>query len=571
MRDFVRGLDERYPDDSTKMSVSEWLTANTRLRNKPFNFKGYEFQRQIADDMHEDLTCVKLSQIGLTEIQFRKFFAFLKRNVGTAGIFSMPSQPMRDRISVTRIKTMLESDPIFNGPMVDKPVRRKDLYQVDQSFGYITGATEGEATSIAADINFQDEVDLADQTMLALFSSRLQGSKWKIRQRFSTPTYMGYGIDASYNISDQHEYMLRCTSCNHWQIPTFEARFVHIPGLSKDIVDLSKINLHHVDEMDLGSSYVKCEKCHSRLDLENPSIREWVPRFPSRSARGYRVRPFSLATITIPYIIKQLLEYQRLDNIRGWHNTVIGEAYNDANARLSEEDIRACMRGQGVPDPMPAEGLFIGIDAGLTCHVIIGTKDHLLSFHQIPQGELYDFVKGRLTTLPIVSGVMDMYPYTPLAESIRDIEGHKNKIMPVAYATTNSAPPLAEKKDEFDEVTHYVAHRTKAIDEVAKQIRNRIIGISGYGDNQRLVIEHFRDMIRIETPDEPPTWNKINGNDHFLHAAVYNRLAVRLKDAVEYNSDHDPRTMMVMSGLDSRLTDQGKPIYRDNKRSEVFR
>ncbi|WP_204307082.1 hypothetical protein, partial [Klebsiella aerogenes] len=72
-------------------------------------------------------------------------------------------------------------------------------------FGYITGTTEGEATSISADILMEDEVDLADQSMRSLFQSRLQGSLWKITQRFSTPTYLGYGIDAAYQASDKHE------------------------------------------------------------------------------------------------------------------------------------------------------------------------------------------------------------------------------------------------------------------------------------------------------------------------------------------------------------------------------
>jgi hypothetical protein len=548
LAEFISGLDQRFPDDSSQMTMSEWLTRNTKLRNRPFSFKGYEFQKQIADDMHPDLSCIKLSQIGLSEIQFRKFFGFLKRNVGTAGIFSMPNQPMRDRISVTRIKTMIESDPIFNGPMVDKPVRRKDLYQVDQSFGYITGATEGEATSISADVHFSDEVDLADQSMLALFGSRLQGSKWKIRQRFSTPTYYGYGIDAAYNISDQHEYFYRCPSCNHWQIPTFEPRFVCLPGLTKDVEDLSKLTSEDIDLIDFEACHVRCEKCSKPVDLTDPSLREWNALFPARKSRGYRVRCFSVANITIPYILGQLKEYQRADNMKGWHNTVIGEAYNDANARISEEDIRHCMKGPGAPDPYPYGGLFIGIDAGLTCHVTIGTPDHIFEWHQVPQGELVEFVKGRLNTMRIVGGAMDMFPYTNLAEEIRDIEGHQGKIMPIQYATVPTAAALVEKKDEFDNITHYVANRTKAIDVVSKATRNRIWSFTGYGEQQTLIITHMRDMIRVEQADTPPQWQKINGNDHYLHSLGYLQLGVRVKAAQDYNSGADQRSSVLLMG-----------------------
>lgn len=558
LHDFLAGLDERFPDDSTSMSMSEWISKNTKLRQKPFSFKGYEFQRQIVDDMHADLSCMKLSQIGLTEVQMRKFFGFLKRNVGTAGIFSLPTQPMRDKLSQTRIKTLVDNEPIFNGPMVAKPVRQKALYQVDESFGYITGTTEGEATSIAADILMEDEVDLADQQMRGLMQSRLQGSLWKITQRFSTPTYMGYGIDAAFGASDRHEYQIRCP-CGHWQVPSFLSRFLCLPGLRGDHEDLSKLTADEVEAIDLDNAYVRCEKCSKPLDLAN-GHREWIAEFPSRRARGYRVRPFSIATITIPYIFGQLMKYQRADNLRGWFNTVIGEPFNDSNARISEEDLNAIMTPMEVNLDAIASGgeLFMGIDVGQTCHVVIGKPNALLGFYQVPQAEIVDFVEGRVRSLGIVQGAIDMYPYTPTAEAIRDRT--QGVIMPMAYATAKTAPPIKPVLDEFEVTTHYVINRTNALDLVAKQCRNRSWSIAGYGAYGSLVKTHFRDMIRIEAPDEPPVWNKINGDDHFLHATALQQTSVRLKAGIEFSTDQRA-TIFFRSGA-RLLGDTGRSIYR---------
>lgn len=537
--------------------MSEWIQKNTHLKAKPFSFKGYEFQRQIVNDMHDDLTCIKLSQIGLTEVQIRKFFAFLKRNVGTSGIFSMPTQPMRDKLSQTRIKTLIDNEAIFNGPLSGKPVRQKALYQVDESFGYITGTTEGEATSINADILMEDEVDLADQMMRSLFQSRLQGSPWKITQRFSTPTYLGYGIDSAYAASDRHEWQIKCP-CGHWQIPHFHPRFLCLPGHTRDIEDLSTLTDEQIDLIDMDGAYVRCEKCKRPLDLLNGQ-RQWVSEFPSRKARGYRVRPFSVDTITIPYIFRQLKQYRRADNIRRWWNTVVGEAYNDGNARISEEDLNTCMLPRTVEQgELFNHDLFMGIDVGQTCHVIIGRPNALLEFHQIPQADIVAFAKGKVETYGIIRGGMDMYPYTPTAEAVREATG--GVVMPMGYSTSRAAPAVVEKKDEFEKIVHYLINRTMAIDLVAKQCRNHTWTISGYGPLASIVKTHFRDMIRKEVPDEPPFWDKINGDDHFLHAAALQQTAVRIEAGLQHSAE---QRSSVFFGQGSRLfANNGKSVFR---------
>ncbi len=307
------------------MLMSDWIVKNTRLRKRPFSFAGYEFQRQIVDDMHPNMSVIKCSQIGLTEIQIRKFLAFLARNVGVSAIFTLPDDAMYKRVSQTRVKPLVESEAVFNMQTSEKPIRSMALYQINQSFGYFTGNKEGDATSINADALFHDEVDLSDQEMLALFQSRLQGSDYRITQGFSTPTYEGFGVDAGFKVSDQHEYMCRCTKCGHHNIPAFTPDFVTIPGLSGDINDLSEIDAEIASHLDLGAAYVRCENCGARLELHEPSLREWVPRYPGRRQRGYRVTPFATPRLTVEYIVDQLLQYKQRDALRRWYNTVLGE------------------------------------------------------------------------------------------------------------------------------------------------------------------------------------------------------------------------------------------------------
>lgn len=550
---FIQTLESRFSDDASSMAMSEWIIRNTSLKKRPFSFHKYEFQKRITDDLHPNLAVIKISQVGLTEVQFRKFFAFLRRNVGTTGIFTMPTETMRDRVSQTRVRPMIDADDVFNPDGVEKPIRQKGLIQVDSSFGYLTGSSETDATSIAADILFTDELDLTDQSMVALFQSRLQGSTYKITQNFSTPTYTGYGIDALYSTSDQHEYFYRCPHCNHHQIPTFTPNFVHLAGLPSDAspVDLSSLSIEQILSIDHenNNSYWKCEKCHSRLDLTDPSLREWVPRYPGRPTRGYRVRPTTVSTITVPYVLTQLQNYIRLDNLKGFKNTVLGEPYDDSSARLSEADIRAVMQSPAEPEIPPYAPCFIGIDVGITCHLILSTHDTTVFFKQVHGTDLANTISELMLKYNIICGCIDRYPDTTLSEQIKSITN--GKIIPIHYATAPNAPTIKQNIDIDGTVSHWNAHRTRAIDEAVNLIRRHQLKLNGYGSFGNLIVSHLRDMVRVENADTPPVWNKVTGQDHFFHALTYLAIARRASDVDFMNPNHDRRSHCFVVGIPS--------------------
>lgn len=65
-QDVHRTLSMRYPVDGANMPMSDWLVANTHYGAGRFSFEGYQFQMAIADDMHDNLACIKCSQVGLS-------------------------------------------------------------------------------------------------------------------------------------------------------------------------------------------------------------------------------------------------------------------------------------------------------------------------------------------------------------------------------------------------------------------------------------------------------------------------------------------------------------------------
>lgn len=544
LKDFLSVIKQRYADENSRMPMSEWICKNTRhpkaklTQTTPFSFKGYEFQIAIADDMHKDASVKKPSQVGLTEIQIRKFFGIMKRYAPLNGIFTLPDDNMYQRVSQGRAGPIVKAEPIFNQHPIDaKPIRSMDVYQIDNSFGYFTGNKESDATSINADFVMHDELDLSDQSKIALFQSRLQNSTFKMRQKFSTPSFPGYGIDGELLLSDQREYLCRCEKCNHHNVPEFTPQFIHLEN-APDIGDFSELSDVQITSIDYEKSRIMCEHCHAPLNLVDPTLREWVPKRPGSPKRGYNVTPFCVSTRTPLDILTQLMEYRRNENMRGWHNTVLGKAYADAKARLTEAQIKAVITNDGY-HPNKDTPCFIGIDVGLICHVVVGTPNVVFFWKKVKAEELLDLVIDLCTRYRIVKGAADRFPYTPTVNAIRDKT--KGRVLPVEYRGT---APVKLVKGEMDEITHAQASRTFMLDAVQQAVANKTRTFANLEGERETVIAHLQDMVRKEEePGKPAEWLKLTKQDHFFHALAFYFCALKLKDVQDFSSDKETRTM----------------------------
>lgn len=525
---------ERFGSSDTSVDLATWITENTTINKKPFSFASYPFQEAIAADEHTNLYCEKCSQVGLTEIQIRKFFALLRRNTALSGIFTLPNEKMFKRVYNARMKPILDADAVFNPPMGAQPIRNSGMTQILDSFGYITGCTEGDATSISADFVMHDELDLSPMDMIGLFQSRMQNSTMKMTQSFSTPTFLDFGINRGYQLSDQQEYLAKCPCCNHWQIPRFDFAFLKIPDFHLEVEKITDITPEQIAEMQLDQIMVICEKCARPLDLSNVEMREWVPTFSSRTtARGYKVRPFSTHRITPGYMFSQLGKYQQQDFLRGFYNTVLGEPFTESSAQIQKHEIEKVLAPSGaVPNISRDKPVFLGLDMGQICHLTLHTLDEnenpvFILFEQIPVFQLYTRLRELRQIYGIVQGCADRYPYTPTVDALRDETA--GLIMPTAYA---GKAYIAPHRDETGTLDYYNANRTAALDRVRSAIVNEQVVLGGYGPYRETVIAHLRDMVRDEKPEAEPEWKKLNGNDHFFHSMALSLLARRICEHV---------------------------------------
>lgn len=505
----------------------------------------------VSSDSHLFLAGSALIPTHNTEIQIRKALTIMRRVESQSLIYTMPNERMYKRIAKARILPIVENDRAFRD--VSKPAM--DLIPIGNNFMYVTGSTEGDATSIDADYLFHDEVDLMPQGMMSLFSSRLQGSDIRVKQSFSTPKWDGYGIDLMFASSDQHEYMIKCRKCNTHQIPQFTKEFVHIPGGCMDIVeDYSELDRKMLDSglIDLNNIKVKCRKCHHKLDLSDYKRREWVSRHPQRGhSRGYRVRTFSTHRLTPKYVIEELFKAKDRDNVAGWQNTVLGDTATTGDRRLSKSQISEQLKGETCILPPPGTPVYVGIDVGVTCNITLGVEVNggngvnVFKMYTCPADRIEAEVMRLMEEFNIAGGGMDKYPYTPTANSVRAIS--KGKIIPVEYST---AKELTPEKDVFGQVTTIKVNRTISIDKVANGIRNKTWELRGYAEQTEVVTTHLMDMVRDEPTEGQATWVKLNGSDHYFHSLAYLGVGISYRELSLHLQGHtsvanDPIAMNV--------------------------
>lgn len=541
---FLQAVIGRYNVDRDDMEIGQWMCENTRLRKKPFSFDRYPFQRQIANDLHPNMDVMKPSQVGLTEIQIRKALTLLMRYSGISLIFTLPNEKMYKRISKARIKPLVTGDRAFQNPDGSNNDNSMGLMKIGSSFLYVTGSGEADATSIDADIIFNDEVDLSDPDMISLFNSRLQGSDMRINQRFSTPTYEGFGIHKGFLVSDQHYYMAKCSCCGHYQIPEFTRKFVRIKGLPDYIQDLQDIEekLLLDGKISLENSYLICERCQKPLDLSNHHEREWVAKHPQRThARGYAVSPFSTERLDVPYILGQLFKYKKSGNLKGFNNTVLGQPHNDLDARLSEPAIEYCFSSQATPPEYErGQPYFIGVDMGIVCHIVVSRGSDPLRlqyvlFETCSSESVTARVKMLCERYHIEGGGSDRHPYTPTSNAIRDITNRV--VIPVEY---RGQKEINEVKDPFDNISHIQVNRTMVLDMVAQGIRSKLTSFHGYGNDKETIKAHLRDMIRDTPAEGEAKWVKLSGEDHYFHAMAFIIAGMIHKGVLAYKQEYEP-------------------------------
>ena len=124
----------------------------------------------------------------------------------------------------------------------------------------------------------------------------------------------------------------------------------------------------------------------------------------------------------------------------------------------------------------------------------------------------------------IVQGVIDRFPYTTIADTLR--ETTSSLIMPAQYRG-NAA--LSSQKNELGIITHYSVNNNNLFERMHSAISNHKMVISGYTNHRETLLAHLSDMKRNYDKDIGEIlWQKNTGNDHFFHSMAFNLLGRRI-------------------------------------------
>jgi len=233
----------------------------------------------------------------------------------------------------------------------------------------------------------------------------------------------------------------------------------------------------------------------------------------------------------------QLANYQERSFTRGFYNTVLGEEYTSADARISRETVQEAMNKgtAAIPNIGMETPCYMGIDVGLTCHITVSYDDeygnpHYVLWDTVPAMHLVERVNELMKIYNIVQGCIDRFPYTTEANNVRDATSMR--VMPVQYRGQAYLAPNFEGDTKI--LSHYSSQNTLLLDAAKAKFDHGLIKISGYQGDKETVINQLTSMVRNEKPgdDQPAEWLKTDGNDHFFHSMALNQVARRVADHI---------------------------------------
>jgi len=263
---------------------------------------------------------------------------------------------------------------------------RKTVRQV-KNYGYLSGSrillaniynSVLSARGASGDLIIIDESQAIPTSHAAIIESCAQRSKYRTIIHSGTPNSPLNPLQVKFDASTQHEWMVPCMHCGHWNGP--------LGGDGKD----KKIK-------NIGKTGLICDKCGFRI---YPEDGEWVAAYPDKEVAGYHINELMVSSINWPRL---LFDLKTRDEVLIW-NELLGISYSgeafpipfelmvkhcDPSRFLVEYDADVPM---GIGDYM-----FAGIDwGGETAK--LRQKDKIKSFTMLTISK-YDIARNKIVVV----------------------------------------------------------------------------------------------------------------------------------------------------------------------------
>jgi len=413
-------------------------------------------------------------------------------------LYLFPSRSDVIDFSKGRITPLIEDNPDTIGSWV-KDTDAANIKQIWGCFLYFRGMRSRTGLkSVPIDYIIMDEADEAPQSSVDMAMERLSHSEFKEVLRLSNPTLPDYGIDKAFQGTDQRYWLLKCAKCGH---------FICLEDTFPDC-------LLEVD----GRVIRACEKCHAELD---PSIGEWVPKNPNvQDKRGYHFSQLYSHFVDPRDILHT---FRTTSNLQDFWNLKIGNAYVEAENRLSIEEILFLCGSDGIASS-DADPCYMGVDQGKDLHVVIGKKHPSKAGKIIHIGIYKDWeeLDRLMKNFRVARCVVDALPETRNARAFA--ERHKGKIFLNYYQEHQKGSYKWNEKDLM-----VACNRTESLDASHNEIMNGQIVLPRESDLVREFAKHLHNVAKkLEEDEETGSKRYVYvrlGDDHLRHALNFETMA----------------------------------------------
>lgn len=546
-------------------NLSNWLEKNTMIEDRPFSFKDHECHIAIVNDTSRRVVVQKCSQVGVSELSVRRIIGVTATSRGSHSMYVMPTVNFAKSFSTSRIQPVIDGSEVVSamtGVGASKSALLKKIGTSYLHIGGTAGSTSGAISVPAKQVVF-DEYDFCDMRVAGQYESRLKHAPecpetnlkgWVTK--FSTPTLPNFGINKEFEASDQKHYHVKC-KCGYSFAPNY-SRDIKIPNAPKDF-DIKSLTAEDINSevFEVKKAYIACPKCDRNVweELCDPSKREWVPKFPGRSISGYQIHPWDVPKVnSVPSILMQIAGYE---NPADFYNFTVGIPYEDKENAFSSSPLIGGKRC--IWNDVGGTGYYLGCDVGRTSNIVIGKPVHRtkLSGEKLEVHYMERFRTTKTKTLDerlcelikrfgVRCAVIDSQPDFSVINKVarkfptRTFGCEYQENRPAEMTTTKKSTNLSNIAANPD--THIVkAYRTGTLNELlyAHNDGEILYPIRSLPDaiiETDVAAENFKNIKKVRKPDKlggaKETYIKLDGNDHYVHAMNYLRMAVEIKNEV---------------------------------------
>lgn len=517
----------------------QWIMDN-EFRNEngvKMEFSDRSFMIGPLTDEARLLAVLKCSQVGFSTMSIFKA-AFHNIKYGHNIIYTLPTDSDVQEFNKAKTNLILSNNSSIKDNMIDDSLHVKSFRTLDGSnvgFTFFKG-TFGTSAAImqTADILIKDEFDRSNQPVLNQYKSRIKASSYGAEWEFSNPSFPLFGVDYTWQLSDQKHYIYWCPCCGHASYITYEAE------------SFDGGNTHYVDKE--RREYV-CGGCSEVLD-RRAAEKEWVPKWKDNpdEISGYWISQMMAPWISAAELIRD--EKLMLPDV--FANFDLGRPYASNSNTLDPSNIIKNVQYDEngyIPKVTPGKLNVVGVDQGGTdenpkFYCIKGTE---LGINEIVMLNSKEAMHNYMRMNNIGVMVIDNAPRP--AWAIELVEAFPGKVYRCVFDYADERKQLFET----DYRTRIVnVHRTRAFDNLVDQYitTNRKIyidgmepSLSGMQGSTESLCKHWRAQRKVggngETAEDRqknkdlkldrqgnvrPMWVN-DGADHFSLADVYNRVA----------------------------------------------